>query len=45
MRDPLGSMLYALWYGIIKATPTRLWLPVVDVSKYDTSTSTKDLGC
>ncbi len=42
--DPLGFALYTLWYSVIKLTPTRVWLPVVDVSKYDTSASTKDLG-
>jgi glycosyltransferase involved in cell wall biosynthesis len=45
MRDQLGFALYVAWYGLIKITPTKLWLPVVDVSKYDTSASTKDLGC
>lgn len=43
VRDPVGCILYTLWYGLIKVTPTRLWLPIVDVSRYDTSTSTKSL--
>jgi len=43
-REPLGFVLYVVWRGIIAATPTKMWLPVVDHSRYDTSASTKDVS-
>lgn len=42
-RDPLGFTLYAIWYGIVIATPTKTWLPVVNLSVFDAATSTKDM--
>lgn len=44
LREPVGFLLYLLWRTIIMATPGRLWLPVVDHSRYDTSLSTKDVS-
>ncbi len=43
VRDPLGFALYVLWYGVILVTPTRVWLPAVSLSTFDTARSTKDL--
>ena len=43
-REPLGFMLAILWRIVIWTTPRWRWLPVVDLSRHDTSASTKDLG-
>jgi len=42
-REPRGFGLYVLWRIVIALTPARLWLPVVDHTRHDTSQSTKDL--
>jgi glycosyltransferase involved in cell wall biosynthesis len=44
IRDPLGFVLYAVWYGIVMATPVKLWLPVLSLSTFATVRSTKDVG-
>jgi hypothetical protein len=43
-REPLGFILYLTWRTIIRATPRERWLPVVALSRFDQSASTKDLG-
>ncbi len=44
VREPLGFLLYAAWRSIIALTPATRWVPIIDHSRHDTSTSTKDLG-
>lgn len=43
-REPMGFVLYTAWRGIVTVTPTKMWLPVIDHSRYDTSISTKEVG-
>ncbi len=42
-QDPLGFLLYVAWYAIILMTPTHVWLPSVNLSTFDSATSTKDV--
>jgi glycosyltransferase involved in cell wall biosynthesis len=42
-QDPLGFFLYVAWYAVVISTPTRLWLPSINLSTFDSVTSTKDV--
>jgi len=43
-QDPLGFFLYVAWYAVVISTPTRLWLPSINLSTFDSVTSTKDVA-
>lgn len=44
VRDPFGFTLYVIWYAVVLATPRTLWLPMVNLSTFDTVRSTKDVS-
>lgn len=41
LREPLGFLLYALWYTIVFISPQRLWLRRLTLSTFEAAVSTK----
>jgi hypothetical protein len=37
-------VLYCVWYGIVLATPTKMWMPALSLSTFETVRSTKDVS-